>query len=167
MTDFTAKRIKSSFVQEFQAPLNKVFPLLCPVREYEWIDLWRCEMLHSDTGIAAKNCVFSTRFPGESSDDVWVINRYEPNTRIEFVRVKTLRVMCLSITLTENRDGATVAVNDQILVGLTEQGNQALDSMAESFSFEMRMGEAMLNHYLTTGKRLSLPDAVAVVSKQI
>lgn len=63
-------------------------------------------------------------------------------------------------------DGTTRAVNEQLLVGLTEKGNQSLDSMADGFSFEMRMGEAMLNHYLTTGKRLPLQDAVAIASKQ-
>jgi hypothetical protein len=71
--------------------------------------------------------------------------------------------MCLSITLTDNGDGTTLAVNEQLLVGLTEQGNQLLDKMADSFSFEMRMGEAMLNHYLITGKRLPLQDAVAIL----
>lgn len=167
MNDFTPKKIKSSFVQQFQAPPNKVFPLLCPVREYEWIEPWQCEMLHSESGIAEKNCVFRTRFPGESSGDVWVISQYESNTRIEFVRVNALRVMTLSITLTDDGDGTTQAVNEQLLVGLTEQGNQSLDRMADSFSFEMRMGEAMLNHYLTTGKRLPLQDAMAVTSKQI
>jgi hypothetical protein len=25
----------------------QVFPLLCPVREYEWLPHWRCELLHS------------------------------------------------------------------------------------------------------------------------
>ncbi len=166
MTKFTAKKIKNSFVQQFQAPPGKVFPLLCPVREYEWIEPWQCEMLRSDSGIAEKNCVFRTRFPGEPSDDVWVINHYEPNTRIEFVRVNSLRTMCLSITLVDNGDGTTRAVNEQLLVGLTEQGNHSLDNMADSFSFEMRMGEAMLNHYLTTGNRLPLQNAVAIASKQ-
>ncbi len=166
MTGFTARKIRSSFVQQFQAPPDKVFPLLCPVREHEWIEPWQCEMLHSDSGIAEKNCVFRTRFPGEPSDDVWVINHYEPDTRIEFVRVNALRTMCLSITLTDNGDGTTSAVNGQLLVGLSEQGNQSLDSMADSFSFEMRMGEAMLNHYLTAGKRMPLQDAIAIASKQ-
>lgn len=166
MTGFKSKQIRGSFVQQFKAPPSKVFPLLCPVREHEWIEPWHCEMLHSDSGIAEKNCVFRTRFPGESSDDVWVINHYEPNTRIEFVRVNALRAMCLSITLTGNGDGTTNAVNEQLLVGLTEQGNQSLDSMADSFSFEMRMGEAMLNHYLTTGKLLPLQEAVTCASKQ-
>jgi len=70
VTNFTAMNIKSRFVQQFQAPPGKVFPLLCPLREYEWIEGWQCEMLHSDSGIAEKNCVFRTRFPGEPSDDV-------------------------------------------------------------------------------------------------
>ncbi len=73
MTNFTPKKIKSQFVQQFQAPPDKVFPLLCPVREYEWIEPWQCEILHSDSGIAEKNCVFRTHAPGES-DDVWVIS---------------------------------------------------------------------------------------------
>jgi len=166
MSTFTAKKIKTSFVQHFQAPPSKVFPLLCPVREYEWIEPWQCEMLKSDSGVAEKNCIFRTRMPGESSDDVWVISHYEPNTRIEFVRVNALRTMCLSITLADNGDGTTRAVNEQLLVGLTEQGNQTLDAMSDGFVFEMRMGEAMLNHYLTTGKQLPLQDAIAISSKQ-
>ncbi|HEY3366337.1 MAG TPA: hypothetical protein VGK74_14880 [Symbiobacteriaceae bacterium] len=93
MSNFIPTSIKSSFVQRFQAPPSTVFPLLCPVREYEWIEPWQCEMLHSESGIAEKNCVFRTRGP---SDDVWVINNYEPNTRIEFVRVNALRVMTLA-----------------------------------------------------------------------
>lgn len=166
MTIFNSKQLKGSFNQRFEAPPGKVFPLLCPVREYEWIEPWRCELLRSDSGIAEKNCVFRTRFQGESSDDVWVISHYEPNTRIEFVRVNALRVMSLSITLIDNGDGTTRAVNEQILTGLNEQGNQSLEGMADSFSIEMKMGEAMLNHYLTTGNRLPLQEAVALISKQ-
>lgn len=166
MGDFIARQIRSSFNQRFEAPPGRVFPLLCPVREYEWIEPWRCEMLHSDSGIAEKNCVFRTRFPGEPSDDVWVISRYEPDIRIEFVRVNALRVISLAITLTDNGDGTTRAVNDQLIVGLTEEGNRSLDGMADSFSFEMRMGEAMLNHYLSTGKQLPMQEAVAWASRQ-
>jgi len=166
MSNFIPNKIKNNFVQHFQAPASKVFPLLCPVREYEWIEPWQCEMLHSDSGIAEKNCVFRTRAPGEASDDVWVISRYEPNTRIEFVRMNGLRVMTLSIMLTDNGDGTTQALNEQLLVGLTEEGNHLLQEMARSFSLEMRMGEAMLNHYLATGRRLPLQEAFAVASKE-
>lgn len=166
MSNFRAKKIKSSFIQQFQAPPDKVFPLLCPVREYEWIEPWQCEILHSDSGIAEKNCVFRTRLPGETSDDVWVVCRYEPNTRIEFVRVNVLRTMSISIALTDNGDGTTRAVNELLLVGLTEQGNQALNELSKNFSFEFSMGEVMLNHYLTTGNMLPLQESVAIASKQ-
>ncbi len=166
MSHFIPNKIKNNFVQHFQAPPRTVFPLLCPVREYEWVEPWRCEMLHSNSGMAEKNCVFRTRAPGESADDVWVISHYEPNTRIEFVRVNGLRVMTLGITLTDNGDGTTQASNEQLLIGLNEEGNQLLQNMACSFSLEMRMGEAMLNHYLTTGKRLPLQEAVAAASIQ-
>jgi len=95
-----------------------------------------------------------------------VISRYEPSARIEFVCVNALRTRCLAIALTDNGNGTTSAENEQLLVGLTEEGNRLLDSMADSFSFEMRMGEAMLNHYLTTCERLPLQDAAAIASKQ-
>jgi len=124
MSDFTPKKMKNSYIQQFHAPPSTVFPLLCPVREYEWIEPWQCEMLHSESGIAEKNCVFRTRMPEEPSDDVWIISHYEPNAKIEFVRVNSVRTMCLSITLTENEDGTTRAINEQLLVGLTEQGNK-------------------------------------------
>jgi hypothetical protein len=175
MTEFTAKKMKSSVVLQFQAPPGRVFPLLCPVREYEWIEPWNCEMLHSDSGIAEKNCVFRTGFfgepskiglPGEPLSDVWVINHYEPNSRIEFVRMNALRISLLSCTLTDNGDGTTRSVVEQFLVGLTEQGNESLKAIAEHFSFEWHMGEAMLNHYLTTGKMLISQDAISAATKQ-
>ena len=166
MINFMPKKLRSSFIQRFQAPRGRVFPLLCPVREYEWIEPWQCEILHTDSGIAEKGCVFRTRFPGETSDDIWVISTYEPDTRIEFVRVNALRAMTLSITLADNADSTTSALNEQLLVGLTEQGNQALDGLADGFVFEMRVGEAMLNHYLTTGNRMPLKDAIAIASQR-
>lgn len=159
MTNFTARKIRNRYIQHFVAAPDKVFPLLCPVREYEWIEPWQCEILHSDSGVAEKNCVFRT------SDDVWVISHYEPNTRIEFIRVNPNRTMCLAITLTDNGDGTTRATNDQLLVGLTAEGNQSLEEMATGFSFEMRMGEAMLNHYLTTGTLLPMKQAAEIASR--
>ena len=168
MANFTARRIKSSFVLQFQAPPSKVFPLLCPVREYEWIESWECEMLHSDSGIAEKNCVFRTGSVGDPLSDVWVISHYEPNTQIAFVRTNGLRISCSSITLTDNGDGTSRSVVEQLLVGLTEKGNQSLDGIAEKFSSDWCAGgirEATLNHFLTTEKMLPLQDAAAVASK--
>src|SRR5208283_1284485 len=40
---------------------DKVFPLLCPVREYEWFNDWKCTMVYSESGVAENNCVFYTK----------------------------------------------------------------------------------------------------------
>ncbi len=163
MKTFTARTISNRFIQRFQAPPDRVFPLLCPVREHEWIEPWQCEMLHSDSGVAEKDCVFRTNPPGEPSD-VWIVSHYEPISKIEFVRVNSIRTMRLTISLTDNGDGTTRAENDQLLVSLNEEGNQSLDAIAAGFAFEMRMGEEMMNHYLTSGQRLPLQDAIANAS---
>ena len=39
------------------APPEVVFPLLCPVREYEWLEDWTCEMVFSESGVAEEDCV--------------------------------------------------------------------------------------------------------------
>ena len=39
MTDFKAERVVKSYTMHLGAPPAEVFPLLCPVRETEWIEL--------------------------------------------------------------------------------------------------------------------------------
>lgn len=166
MAKFTPKQVTRQYTQRFQARPDKVFPLLCPTREYEWIEPWECELLRSASGFAEANCVFRTRSPEDGSEEVWVVTRYEPNTRIDFVRQDGRRVMSYAITLEPNADGTTTARNIQVLTALTEVGNRLLDGQGdEAFAFEMRMGEAMLNHYLTTGKRLPIAEAVEQAKK--
>ncbi|MCX6155347.1 MAG: hypothetical protein NT007_14430 [Candidatus Kapabacteria bacterium] len=175
MSNFKSKSIKLSYLQKIQASAERVFPLLCPTREYEWIETWNCDLIHSNSGIAEKNCVFRTGFFGEPSkidlsdeptSDVWVVTHYEPNKKIEFVRMNSIRVSCISFTLVENGDGTTHSLVDQLLIGLTEQGNRSLGAIAESFPFEFAMGEAMLNHYLITGNILPIKAAIEIASKK-
>lgn len=169
MPHFKPKKAKSSMVSRYRGAPERVFPLLCSVREKEWIEPWNSEVLHSDSGIAEKNCVFTTGYFGEQSEaalsggadrDVWVISRYEPNQRIEFVRMNRDRVLCLSYILSDNGDGTTRAEIEQFLVGLTEEGNRMVDSIAQTFPVEFRLGEKLLNHYLTTGKLLPFREAL-------
>jgi hypothetical protein len=54
-----------------------VFPLLCPVREYEWIEPWSCDMVFSESGLAENNAVFRTHFPAQGGEETWVVCRYE------------------------------------------------------------------------------------------
>ncbi len=60
MTAFKGNRIVHEFTQTNPAPPSAVFPLLCPVREGEWLPGWQYRLIWSDSGIAELGCVFTT-----------------------------------------------------------------------------------------------------------
>jgi hypothetical protein len=136
------------------APVE-VFPLLCPTREYDWIDTWKCRMVYSESGHAEPDCIFKTDFPSDGPEDTWVVSRYEPPLLLEFVRVNSLRAIRYTIRLLENAEKQTEADWRQIVTGLNEEGNSFVRDLDEE-AFRKRMGqlEAMLNHYLSTGRML-------------
>ena len=59
-------RVSRSYTQHLGAPPTEVFPLLCPVREAEWVKDWRPRLVLSDSGFAEPDCVFIT--PGIPED---------------------------------------------------------------------------------------------------
>lgn len=155
MTDFTA--IQRTFESKMQlaATPETVFPLLCPVREYDWIPHWECEMVWSRSGVAEEGCIFNTHFPDRGGKETWVVCRYEPPETIAFVRFNANIATRYTIRLTEEA-GATVAVWSQIQTGLTETGNCIIAEIPlEAYDTLMKSLEARLNHYLTTGEMLA------------
>ena len=55
---FNAVQKTLTFKQLNNAEPEKVFPLLCPVREKDWLDGWNYKMIYSKSGLIEKNCVF-------------------------------------------------------------------------------------------------------------
>lgn len=64
---FQAQRAVRSCRQTIDAKPEVVFPLLCPVREAEWLDGWNCRMIYSVGGLVEEGAVFSTSKPGEET----------------------------------------------------------------------------------------------------
>lgn len=154
MEAFVAERTGKSFVMHLEGSPEAVFPLLCPTVEYDWIDGWKCELVASKSGVAELDCVFKTDFPGEGPD-VWVVSRYEPPTEIQFVRVDAHRTMRYAIRLSDNGDGTTTAVWDQVVTGLDAEGNVHVRSLTQAaYDAGKRPLEQMINHYLKTGRML-------------
>lgn len=56
---------------ELDARPEAVFPLLCPVREYDWFPEWRCLMVYSESGIAERDAMFLTRSPDGATEVEW------------------------------------------------------------------------------------------------
>lgn len=141
--------------QHYCARPADVFPLLCPVREKEWLEVWDYRMIWSDSGLAEDNCIFSTDFP-DHGPELWVVTRFEPPRAIEFVRLaRGEQVIRLNVHLTDNRDGTTTARWTYIHTGLDPAGNAAVENLAEAaYESRMRMLETVLNHFLKTGRML-------------
>ena len=60
MREFQATRVTHEYSQTNDAPPEKVFPLLCPVREEEWVPGWQGRVIYSQSGVAESSCVFAT-----------------------------------------------------------------------------------------------------------
>jgi hypothetical protein len=134
-----------------------VFPLLCPVREHEWIEPWKCDLIYSETGFAEQDCIFQTDFPHDGPRDTWVLCRYEKPRLVEFVRVNGIRAIRYTITLHQTKNGKTESQWSQLITGLNDEGDRFVSRASdEEFEHRMEMLRKMLNHYLSTGQMLKL-----------
>lgn len=159
MNAFLPQRITKETELIADADPQTVFPLLCPVREYEWIEPWRCRMLYSDSGVAENNSIFETDFPHEGGRETWIVSHYQKDRGIEFVRfTPDEKIIKLDICLSGTRAGGTRLLWRKIFTGLSPEGNQVITALADNFEGEAERIAKMLNHYLKTGKMLPLAD---------
>ncbi len=158
MTDFQAKRVAHEYKQHNGAPPKKVFPLLCPVREGDWAPGWKYRLIFSQSGVAEPGCVFTT--PNEDgTETTWMVTNYDPAAfRIAFIWVNPgLVATQLMISLERNAQGTTDALIRYIYTGLTPKGNREVERYSQEwFREQMESWEAAINHYLETGKLISV-----------
>jgi len=144
--------------QDYSFPPEDIFPMLCPVREYEYLPGWECDIVYLYSGLAEQGGVFTTHSHGEGDQkDVWVISRYDTNRAIEFVRVNRMRTMIYRIELQGTENGGTVVSWEQIITGLTEEGNRYVRTLRQSdFTAMLSHFQELLEHYLAAGKAVNL-----------
>ena len=157
MNTFKPLRITKQTEMDIKAAPATVFPLLCPVREYEWIEPWKCRMLYSESGVAENNCIFETDFAHNGGTETWIVSRYEKDRCIEFVRFTAQeKIVKLDILLEAAHSGGTRMSWRKTYTGLSLQGNRTAKAMADDFEPEAKRISEMLNHYLATGNMLPL-----------
>lgn len=144
-------RVRRRFkcTQRVNATPEAIFPLLCPVREYEWIPEWDCRLVYTESGIAEAGCVFQTDRVADGGLDTWVVNRHEPYRSVGFVRINQLRAMQYDIWLTSNGDGTTTLAWEQLITSLSDQGDRHVAALREADFIEV-VGklETLLNRHL-------------------
>ena len=149
-------RATRTYVQHLDAEPAVVFPLLCPVREAEWIEGWNPLTVISASGYAESDCVFTTL--SEPSDAVWYITRHEADVGfVEMLKITPSVTACrLTIRLRASADG-TAAEITYCHTSLGPKGDEFVASFTEDFyrAF-MQDWEARMNHYLRHGTALQL-----------
>jgi len=136
--------------------VEKVFPLLCPVREKDWLDGWDSKMIHSKSGLIEQGCIFTTAHHGEY-ETVWYVAIYDMEKHfIEFIRV-TPQVNFVKITVLCKEVGVEqteVQISYQYTGLNPEQNNYIETSLEQDFKSSMIWWEKAINYYLTHGKML-------------
>jgi hypothetical protein len=154
MPAFQAARRLHEYTQTNDAPPEGVFPLLCPVREAEWVPQWQYRMIHSQSGMVEQGCVFLT--PEEDgSETIWQCTDYQPEAfRIAYAWVRPgLMTAQICIQLEPRDDGRTNAHIRYTYTALSEAGNAELHRMDKAwFEHKMSSWQSAINHYLRTGK---------------
>lgn len=138
---------------EVHAAAKDIWPLLCPVREYDWIEGWEAELIHSESGYNEQDCMFRTRTAEGTSID-WITSRYEPETfHLEFVRfhedgfVSRYRINLVPLT-----DATTRMELFMVMTGLSTKNHESFpyDYLEKMRYWSTYMGAA-LEHYLHSG----------------
>ncbi len=158
MPECQGRRVTHEYTQSNVAPPEKVFPLLCPVREADWVPGWQYRLIYSQSGVAEYGCVFVT--PNEdATETTWMVTDYDPaNFRIAFAWVNPGLVAAqIRISLSRNSGALdhTSAVIRYTYTGLSTEGNGEVERYDQKwFEHKMQSWEAAINHYLRSGKRI-------------
>ncbi len=155
-SDFKARHITKEYRQTIHALPDRVFPLLCPVLEAEWLDGWQYTMIYSRSGLVKEGAVFTTPRGGEP-DTVWVVTKHDPsNLRVEFTRFTYQSRTCVLKIRVRKRDEKSSYVDiAYTYTGISAAGNRFIDALTDDvFHADMKHWEDAMNHFLRTGNQL-------------
>lgn len=152
-----AKRLVRTHAFHLDATPERVFPLLCPVREYDWIEGWACQLVHTESGVVEEGCIFVTDHPPEGRT-IWITVRHDPAARrVEFLRVTPgSHVSRMALAADPEGPGGSRLEIGFGFTSLGERGDALLAALADGRALGERAGKLArsLDHYLRTGAML-------------
>ncbi len=150
------ERATRSCVQRWEAPPERVLPLLTPRGEMAWAVGWEPDIRWQGPG-NGEGTLFVTRSVG-SSEAVWVLHNFDtaqPRVAYTYLVPGTL-VVEVSVTLMALGEGRTRGEVRYTFTALSEAGNARIAERSdEHFAAFMRDWEQQLNHFLRTGRKLA------------
>jgi hypothetical protein len=150
-------RVARTFIQHLIAKPSAVFPLLCPVREADWIDGWDPISVLTYSGAAEPDCIFTTA--ANPVDDMWYITRHEQgNGFVEMLKITPAVTVCKITIQLYAADNGSDAVITYSYTSLGPEGDVFLESFTEEYYQKfMQTWESRINYYLVHGRVLHIP----------
>lgn len=154
---FVPQRLTRQYTQTINATPDRVFPLICPVREAEWLDGWRYQMIRSESGLAEDGAVFATPGDGEA-DTIWIITRHDPAHHVvEFTRfTPDSRACVLRIGMRPDGQDRSFVDIAYTYTTLSPAGDAFVEKAVSEAAFlaAVTFWERSMNHWLATGQQL-------------
>jgi hypothetical protein len=152
------KRAKHTFTQHLEAEPGRVFSLLCPVREADWLEGWAPLLVLSNSGVAERDAVFVT--PASPVDAVWCITEHDPAAGlVEMIKIAPqVAVTRLTIRVRAAGPRASEATITYAHTSLGPEGDAVVDAFTvDAYAAFIRDWETRMNHYLVRGVMLRVP----------
>ncbi len=147
------KREIREFRGIFETTPDKIFPLLCPAREADWIPGWDADLIYTSSGYAEDKCVFRTKKSNSAGEFLWTFTGFKLNEFIEYVRFHQDMLVHCKISLSQNNDGTTTATWKIISTSLSEKGNKEIEKMVDNKQHTPII--QVMDYYLKNGKMIS------------
>lgn len=144
-------RVTRTYRQKLNAPPRVVFPLLCPVRETEWVPGWVPVAVFTRSGYAETDCVFITGDEETEPETIWVITeRDEIRFHLEMIKVTPgATVGRIRIDLEEDGETGTIAQVTYAYTAMSTEGERFIFAYSEEFfAGFMQAWETAMNEHL-------------------
>lgn len=144
------------YQQILEGSKEEIFPLLCPVREKEWLQGWDYRMIYSESGYAEKGCIFDTN--NNYGSYRWVITKHDKeHYEIQFIKIMTDKIIViLDIDLKESNEKLTNCNIQYTFIPLSNEASEYMhkENTENIFNKHMKIWEDSLNYYLKYSEML-------------
>ena len=162
--------ISTKQIIKIDAPIHEVFPLVCPVREYEWIREWKCKLIHCPNGKNEKDVVFKEKmsspflmgpFGGKTT---WTTLLHDTTDyRIHFRWDNKISTSIYKIEMFPTGKDSTKCVLDFVFNIKNEKGIKTIiDNTKYKIEFLIAGLGSMLKYYCESGNMLNSKGSVRV-----
>lgn len=150
------KRKILNYSCRFNSSKEKLFSILCPAREADWIPGWTADIIYSESGYAEDMCVFTTDKTNPVGPGVWTFTGYKKNEYVQFVKYNKNTVLYCIITIIDNKDGTVSAEWNTSITAVTGEANKMLEMMDTDTEVSNLKNsiQNMIQYYLENGQSI-------------